>query len=389
MDPTTGAIVALYGGPDFVSEPRNRVTQDVAQGGSTFKPFTLIAALQDDVSLRTRFPSYTPMEIEGHEVNNFDTINRGDIDLVEATENSVNTVYVQLNDAIGPEKTVETAIQLGLPEDTTGLDASLTNVLGSASPHPLDMVTAYSTIADGGERHSSFIVASATNRDGDVIYSGQQPGEQAVDPDVIADATYAMQQVVSSGTGVTASQIGRPAAGKTGSSQDYRSAWFVGFVPQLTTAVALYQPGEDGTEEVLTPFGGADPVAGGSWPTTIWTEFMSQAVDGMEVQGFPEPVYGGSTTMGVVPTQAPTTEEPTTEEPTTEEPTTEEPTTEEPTTEEPTTEEPTTEEPTTEEPTTEEPTTEEPTTEEPTTEEPPDDPGGGAGDGGGGQDDSG
>lgn len=87
MDPTTGAIVALYGGPDFVSEPRNRVTQDVAQGGSTFKPFTLIAALQDGVSLNTRFPSYSPMELDGGPVSNFDSINRGNIDLVAATQN--------------------------------------------------------------------------------------------------------------------------------------------------------------------------------------------------------------------------------------------------------------------------------------------------------------
>jgi len=374
MDPTTGAIVALYGGPDFVSEPRNRVTQDVAQGGSTFKPFTLIAALQDDVSLKTRFPSYSPMELDGGPVSNFDSIDRGNIDLVEATENSVNTVYVQLNEAIGPEKTVETAVQLGLPEDTTGLEANPRNVLGSASPHPLDMVTAYSTIADGGERHESFIVVSATNPAGDVVYSGERPGDQVVDPDVIADATYAMQHVVESGTGVTASQIGRPAAGKTGSSQDYRSAWFVGFVPQLTTAVALYQPGEDGTEEVITPFGGANPVAGGTWPTTIWTEFMTQAVADLPVEDFPEPVFGGTTDVGLAPpTQAPTTEEPTTEEPTTEEPTTEEPTTEEPTTEEPTTEEPT-----------EEPTDE--PTDEPT-EEPTDEAGGD--DGGAGQNDSG
>lgn len=394
MDPTTGAIVALYGGPDFVSEPRNRVTQDVAQGGSTFKPFTLIAALQEGVSLETRFPSYSPMELAGGPVNNFDSVNRGNIDLVEATEHSVNTVYVQLNEAIGPEKTVETAVQLGLPEDTTGLEANPRNVLGSASPHPLDMVTAYSTIADGGERHESFIVAQATNREGDVVYSGERPGEQVVDPDVIADATYAMQQVVNSGTGETASQIGRPAAGKTGSSQDYRSAWFVGFVPQLTTAVALYQPGEDGTEEVITPFGGANPVAGGTWPTTIWTDFMTAAVADLPVVDFPDPVFGGTTSLGL-PSPEPTPEppaEPETEESTSEEPTSEEPTTEEPTTPEEPTETPSSEEPTdppsepTDPPSSGDPT-DPPSSEQPTdpTDEPTDgEAGGGNGGGGGG-----
>ncbi|WP_420110969.1 transglycosylase domain-containing protein [Pseudactinotalea sp.] len=372
MDPTTGAIVSLYGGPDFVSESRNRVTQDVAQGGSTFKPFTLIAALESGMPLEQRYPSYSPMDIDGYTVRNFDSINRGNIDLVTATENSVNTAYVQMNNEVGPENTVDVATRLGLPEDTAGLEAVPSNVLGSASPHPLDMVTAYSTIASGGERHESFIVAQATNGDGDVLYAGAQPGEQVVDEQVIADATYAMTQVVENGTGRTASEIGRPAAGKTGSSQDYRSAWFVGFVPQLTTAVALYQPGEDGTEEVLTPFGGANPVAGGTWPTTIWTNYMTDAVADLPVVDFPE--RSAPATPTYQPTAPPTTDEPTTEEPTTEEPTTEEPTTEEPTTEEPTTEEPTTEEPTTDDPTddpSDDPTSDDPT-DDPTSDDPTD-----------------
>lgn len=380
MDPTTGAIVSLYGGPDFVSESRNRVTQDVAQGGSTFKPFTLIAALESGMPLEERFASYSPMELECYgdkEVRNFDRINRGNIDLVEATENSVNTVYVQMNCEVGPENTVDVATRLGLPEDTSGLEAVASNVLGSASPHPLDMVTAYSTIAAGGERHQSYIVAEATDSTGAVVYSGARPGEQVVDEQVIADATYAMTQVVEHGTGETASQIGRPAAGKTGSSQDYRSAWFVGFVPQLTTAVALYQPGEDGTEEVLTPFGGVDPIAGGTWPTTIWTSYMTGAVEGLPVLEFPQ--RSEPETPSRQPTQEPTTEEPTTEEPTTEEPTTEEPTTEEPTTTPPPepTDDPTTTEPTTEP--TEDPTDE--PTDDPTTTEPTDEPTDGTTDG--------
>lgn len=379
MDPTTGAIVALYGGPDFVEQPRNRVTQDVAQGGSTFKPFTLIAALEDGIPLEQRYASYSPMHFEdsgGYDVRNFDSINRGNIDLVTATENSVNTVYVQLNNEIGPDRLVDVATRLGLPEDTLGLDAYPVNVLGAASPHPLDMVTAYSTIAAGGERHESFIVAEAVDGEGNVVYSGARPGEQVFDEQVIADATYAMTQVVEHGTGQTASQIGRPAAGKTGSSQDYRSAWFVGFVPQLTTAVALYQPGEDGTEEVLTPFGGANPVAGGTWPTTLWTDFMTEAVKDLPVEDFPERSQPATPTFE--PTEEPSEEE-TSEEPT-EEPTTEEPT-EAPTTEQPTTPPPT-EDPTTEpsDPPSTDPT-DGPTSEEPSTE--PEDPSDGGGDDGG------
>ncbi|MFV0426126.1 MAG: transglycosylase domain-containing protein [Beutenbergiaceae bacterium] len=342
MDPSTGAIVALYGGPDYVTQPRNRVTQDVAQAGSTFKPFTLIAALESGMPLEQRFPSDSPMDLDGWTVRNFDRVNRGDIDLITATENSVNTVYAQVNLEVGPENTVDVAHRLGLPEDTAGLEPVPSNVLGSASPHPLDMVTAYSTIAAGGERHTSFIVAEATDANGVVRYTGELPGEQVFNEQVMADATYAMTQVVENGTGETASQLGRPAAGKTGSSQDYRSAWFVGFVPQLTTAVALYQPGPDGVEEELTPFGGADPVAGGTWPTTIWTTFMTDAVVDLPVAGFPqrsapeqptpEPTTAEPSTPEAEPTPEPTTAEPTTPEPSTPEPEpTPEPTSPEPT----------------------------------------------------------
>src|SRR5699024_10158104 len=212
----------------------------------------------------------------------------GNISMLQATEGSVNTAYAQINAEVGPEATEEMAIRLGLPEDTTGLEPVISNVLGSASPHVVDMARAYSTIAAGGDRTTPHIVAEVTDSQQNVRYSGPTESTSVLDPQVAADATYAMSQVVQHGTGSTASELGRPAAGKTGSSQNYRSAWFVGFVPQLTTAVALDQPGEDGTEEQLSPIGDVNIVAGGTWPTTIWTEYMKQAVDGMPVEDFPE-----------------------------------------------------------------------------------------------------
>ena len=324
IDPRRSAIVAVYGGPDFVTSPRNAATQDVAQGGSTFKPFTLIAALEQGITLEDTYASYSPMEIEGYDfpVSNFDSPrNRGRINLLQATENSVNTVYVQLNRDAGPENTVDVATRLGLPADTAGLEPVISNVLGTASPHPIDMATAFATIAAQGVRYDRYIVAEARGVEGNVLYTGGGEGTRMFDAQVMADATYAMTRVVECGTGETASELDRPVAGKTGSSNSYRSAWFVGSVPQLTTAVAMYQVGENG-EEAITPFGGVNPVAGSSWPTTIWTEYMKVAVDGMAVEDFPErseparPSYVPPATQA--PTEAPTTEEPT--EPTTEEP---------------------------------------------------------------------
>jgi membrane peptidoglycan carboxypeptidase len=321
VDPATGAVKALYGGEDFVTQPRNNATQDRAQGGSTFKPFTLIAALENGKTLDDRYLSYTPMEIPGFDrpVRNFDRVNRGPIDLIRATANSVNTVYAQLNVEVGPEKTVDVATRAGVPADTPGLAAVPANVLGPASPHPADMATAYATFAAGGVRHERFIVASVKNQEGAVLYTGGGgDGERVFDAQVIADATYAMTKVVEGGTGRYANQLDRPAAGKTGSSQDYRSAWFCGFVPQLATVVAMYQVGEDGSEETLTPFGGVNPIAGGTYPTRVWTRYMTVATEGMEVKDFPARSVpsraGEGPTATPTPTPTPTqTAEPTTE----------------------------------------------------------------------------
>lgn len=321
MDPNTGRIVALYGGPDFVTQSRNAVTQDRAQGGSTFKPFTLIAALEDGASLRDQYESYTPMEIPGYDfrVSNFDSANRGSIDLIRATQDSVNTVYAQLNVEYGPERTVEVATKLGIPEDTPGLIASPSNVLGPASPRAIDTVTAFGTIASGGVRHDPYIVDTVTDRDGNVRYKGMSEGERVVEAGVIANATHAMRAVVNGGTGEYASRIGRPAAGKTGSSNDYRSAWFAGFVPQLVTVVNMYQVGPDGEEESLTGFGGVRIIAGGTWPTRIWTDYMKVALQGVEVETFPQPVIKAPTRIPPPPPEPTPTAEPTpepTEEPT-------------------------------------------------------------------------
>jgi len=122
IDPATGGIVALYGGPDYISQSQNDATQSVAQGGSTFKPFTLIAALENGVTLDDRYQSYDDMEIEGYDfpVSNYDSINRGRISVTEATANSVNTVYAQMNVEAGPEKTVDVASGRAFPRTPPG-----------------------------------------------------------------------------------------------------------------------------------------------------------------------------------------------------------------------------------------------------------------------------
>lgn len=291
IDPADGGILALYGGPDFVSHPQNAATQDIAQAGSTFKPFTLVAALEEGISLRERYDGSSPAFLEGFPedrgVRNYGNTSYGRLDLVEATARSVNTIYAALNIEIGPEKSVDVAVRAGVPEDTQDLLANPANVLGTAAPHPIDMASAYATFAAQGMHHEPFIVREASYLSGGVAYEGAQSGDRAFEPDVMADATYAMTQVVEAGTATKVRALGRPVAGKTGSSNENLSAWFVGFTPQLATAVAMYQPDEAGNPESITPFGGYSEITGGTVPTDVWTSYMGVALEGYEIEDFP------------------------------------------------------------------------------------------------------
>jgi len=278
--PQTGAIVSMYGGPDLLTDAVNRATFDAIQAGSTFKPFALLAALREGIPLTTRFNGNTPQTFGDWKVNNFDRGQVGEIDLVKATEQSVNTVYAQLNLKVGPDKTAAAARDAGI---TTDVQPNRANVLGTEAVHPLDMASAYATIAAQGIYSTPFIVSEVRYvKDDSVAYKGEKAHRQAFDPAVTADATFAMQQVVQNGTGKQwIKPLGRPIAGKTGTSQTVQSAWFVGFTPEISTAVALSQAGGDsGHDQVpIKEFGKAGgrkvtTVTGGTWPAALWASYM-------------------------------------------------------------------------------------------------------------------
>ncbi len=283
LAPADGAIVALYGGPDFVTDSVNRVTQDRISAGSTFKPFTLLAALDNGIPLTKTYSGRSPQTFGDWAVTNFGNVSYGRMDLVAATAQSVNTVYAQLNLDVGPDKTTTAAVQAGVrPTDLQPPVRS--NVLGVDAVRPIDMASAYATIAAQGVHHDPFIVREARYlSDGTVAYQGGSAPDQRFGADVTADATYAMTQVVQARNGSAATYIkplGRPIAGKTGTSEDNRSAWFIGFTPQIVTAVALSQVGDNGRDQVaITPFGSVrgrpvTAITGGSWPSALWADYM-------------------------------------------------------------------------------------------------------------------
>ncbi|WP_061961266.1 transglycosylase domain-containing protein [Demequina flava] len=304
VEADTGAITSLYGGSDYLERQRNAVTQDVAQAGSTFKPFALVGGLERGIALSSQYLGDNEMEFPGFDdpVRNFGGVSYGWVDLVQATQDSINTAYVGLSQDIGPEVVMDTAIRAGLPEDTLGLEANASNVLGTASPHAIDMASAYATFATGGLSTEPYLVASLTDREGEVAYEREPEPERVFEEDVMADTTYAMQQVVQGGSGITARELGRPLAGKTGTSNDNRSAWFVAFAPQIVGAVNMYQVGEDGSTEQITPFGGYSEITGGSVPASIWTWMMEDILEDYPVEEFPD-----RANVGTAVTHSPTT----------------------------------------------------------------------------------
>ncbi|KQX61905.1 transglycosylase domain-containing protein [Angustibacter sp. Root456] len=337
IKPGDGAVVAMYGGKDAVKDPYNDATQSVMQAGSTFKPFALAAALEDGISLKSRYDGSSPKKFGTYEVSNYGPGRGeqfGNIDLITATAHSVNTVYVALNQDVGPEKTMQAAIKAGYPANTLGLKPpQLGNVLGTASPHVIDVAEAYATFAAQGMHADAYTVRSVSGADGKSLYKAKPKTERVFSEDSMADLTYALQAVIKNGTGSYAgSQIDRPLAGKTGTAQKNNAAWFAGYTPQLATAVGLYRNGKNDKGQVvqlsLNGLGGNNAVTGASFPLKIWTAFMKDALDGQKVLQFPDPVYGGKSNVPTyTPTTTTTTSTPTTSTPTTSTPTTSTPTT--------------------------------------------------------------
>lgn len=341
IDVKTGEIRAIYGGRDYLQRQRNAATQDTMQAGSTFKPFTLLAALQgrrdapeqcrpivtdEAISLDSRFDGASPQTFGTFPVRNFGGRSFGWMDLRRATANSVNTVYVALNEKVGEDQTAAAAVCAGIPKGTSDLKPVLSNVLGSASPHPIDMAFAYATIANKGERtrlHGIRKIQAAQN--GKVLYQYRPQDRQVFDEQVAANAIDAMQQVVRRGSGTFARQLDRPVAGKTGTSSDNYSAWFVGFTPQISTSVAMYRIGPDGGQLPLEGFGGFGEITGGSLPVRVWTNYMTAALDGVPVEDFP-PAQDIGQVVNPEPEPEPEPTEQPTEQPTQPQPTQPQPT---------------------------------------------------------------
>jgi penicillin-binding protein 1A len=335
IEPNTGFVKAMVGGRDFFArekadpfaklnlaiqaepglgrvrdcgadEYENRAPGCGRQAGSAYKSFALAAAIEEGIPLTKTYKAQECMEFPVYNWRpcNYEESSYGDMSLATATAQSVNVVYAQVALEVGPESVVDTAHEMGI---TTPQDPYASAVLGTNPVNPLNMTSGYATLATNGVRHPPIAIKRIENSFGQEIYSAPKtqrdeylPCEELSEedeargvpcralPEAVAYlATTALEEVITGGTGGNAAlPDGRDQAGKTGTAQEYRDAWFAGYTPELTAAVWVGHP--EGQISMATDYLGG-PVFGGSWPAQIWSSFMGRLLGSIPGTSFEEP----------------------------------------------------------------------------------------------------
>ncbi|MGW0854574.1 transglycosylase domain-containing protein [Streptomyces sp. NPDC002690] len=362
VDTATGAIIAIYGGEDATKHYTNNANPTGAQVGSTFKPFVLAAAMeygkrdpdlgeqQSDaertpVSPKSIYSGKNELKIENYKgtpwededgkqwlQTNDDHISYGDVDLRYAMQESINSPFVQLGMDVGGDKVKEAAMAAGLRDDEYMANDSVPSFsIGTSSPSAIRMAGAYATFATSGKQNEPFSVTEV-KQGGEVVYQHAKKTKTAFEPAVADNVTDVLKNVVESGTGTSAQLPGRAVAGKTGTTDDNVSAWFVGYTPQISTAVSMYrlddnEKHKDRTFESMFGTAGKEKIHGASFPAQIWHDYMVGAVKGTKVVDFPKPdpigekVYGGGASPSPTPSPSASSASPTPSETPTVEPT--------------------------------------------------------------------
>ena len=297
VDPATGAVRAMVGGSDFDQVNFNLATQAHRQAGSAFKPFVLSEAIEQGYAPETMYVSkHLEVDMGPHErdyvVDNYDFIERGPITLERAIAESDNTVFVQLALDIGLDNFVEEAHEMGITSEVEAYPSTAIGGLGEGVT-PLEMASAYSTLPNAGVHMEPYLVQKVTkeeNGDEIVIEEHRLKEETALTRDEAAVVTQMLRGVITEGTASyyhdLDAEIGRPSAGKTGTTNNFVDAWFIGFIPQLSTSVWVGYPDE---RRPMVNINGLPEINGENYPLDIWSLYMQDAVKMFPEQQFDVP----------------------------------------------------------------------------------------------------
>ncbi|GEM_PF-174999 len=288
IDPRTGEILAMVGGMDFSTQQFNVAVQGRRQPGSAFKPFVLATALAEGIPSEKSYEcGPAKLSLSNGQVwsvtGAHGTKREGPMRLRQATEKSVNSVFAQLMLEVGPSDVVTTIEAMGIHEGIMAVPAIALGGLNEGVS-PMEMASAYGTFANGGTHAAPQGLLAVTTADGEKLFTAEPELTEAIDPAVAYLTTDILKGVITRGT-ATKANIGRPAAGKTGTTQAYRDAWFVGYTPDLVCAVWVGHP--DGQIEMTDVHG--RKVTGGSFPAEIWAQFMKEALADTPKADFAKP----------------------------------------------------------------------------------------------------
>ncbi len=302
VDVDSGEVVAMYGGRDYTEQFVNNATRRDYQAASTFKPFVYAAALDrraetedgDRIGPRTEYDGDSGREVVGRDgektgwaPENEDDADYGTITVAEAMDASVNAVFAQMGEDVGPDRVKETAVALGIPDNTPGLDSAQGSIsLGTATPSTVHVANAYATLARHGVHREVTLIAEVT-RNGERIDLPRRDPDRAISREAADGTTEVLLDVVRVGTGAAAQAAGRPAAGKTGTAENDKAAWFAGYTPELSTVVAVFgQDPVSGAQKELYGVAGQDRISGGGFPAQIWARYTAEALEGEPERDF-------------------------------------------------------------------------------------------------------
>lgn len=285
MDPTNGYVKAIVGGSDFYTDQWNIATQGGRPSGSTFKVFTLAAAIESGISPQAAIDCSNPVTLaNGQTINNFGKANYSKRSISDATAISSNTGYYRLTEKIGADRLVEMAHRLGIDSE---LPAYPIITLGTENVTPLEMAEAYSTLAASGIHREPVIITRIEDRNGDVLFEAADTSERVLDEKVAGATTQVLRGVFEKSYATaygSGPSNGQPVAGKTGTGVEFRDHWLVGYSPTLTCAAWIGNRDYSSTSESLTA-------------NSLWHDFMSAALADVPITSFPifeQPTYNTS-----------------------------------------------------------------------------------------------
>ncbi|MDK0521861.1 transglycosylase domain-containing protein [Streptomyces sp. ML-6] len=329
VNPKTGAVVAMYGGVDYTKHYISNATRQDYQPASTFKPLVFASALEngsktqngDLIGVNTRYDGTSKRPVVGSTTpfapQNEDDRSYGDVTVQTAMNKSINSAFAQMVVDVGPAEVKKTALALGVPDKNFPERPAIT--LGTMNASTWDMAGAYATLDNHGKKVTPFIVKSAKHRER-TVEPVEGIGSQVISRKSADTVTSVLQGVVKNGSGSRAASMSYEAAGKTGTSENNKSAWFAAYTPDLTTVVALFgeSPKEGGGQVTLTGTANSGRANGGGFPAEIWGDYTLGALNGTHATFDLEDVEQGEVSLpppSQSPSQSPSTEPPASQSP--------------------------------------------------------------------------